>query len=136
MDAGATAARSAAFTPPGSTGCPSRALTFERQLKPLWDRMDARHKIQVDRCVVSFSPKKLDPDKELDQLKALEIGRRIAEANAPHCQSAVFVQSDGKGHRLHQHILTNMCWSSLFLQTSLDASILGLHKYNFFVPPA
>lgn len=115
---------------------PNRALTFERQLKPLWDRMDARHKIQVGRCVVSFSPKELDSDKELDQLKALEIGRRIAEANAPHCRSAVFVQSDGKGHRLHLHILTNMCWSSLFLQTSLDASILGLHKYNFFVPPA
>jgi len=86
---------------------PDRALAFERQMKPLWDRMDARHKIQVDRCVVSFSPNELDPDKKADQLKALEIGCRIAEANAPRCQSAVFVQADGKGHKLHLHILTN-----------------------------
>lgn len=86
---------------------PDRALAFERQMEPLWDRMDARHKIQVDRCVVSFSPNELDPDKKEDQLKALEIGCRIAEANAPRCQSAVFVQADGKGHKLHLHILTN-----------------------------
>ena len=76
-------------------------------MRPLWDRMDARHKIQVNRYVVSFSPKELDPDNEADQLTALEIGRRIAETNAPDCQSAVFVQADGKGHKLHVHILTN-----------------------------
>lgn len=86
---------------------PDRALSFERQMKPLWDRMDPRHKIQVDRCVVSFSPKELNPDSKRDQLKALEIGCRIAEANAPNCQSAVFVQADGRGHKLHLHILTN-----------------------------
>lgn len=86
---------------------PDRALSFERQMKPLWDRVDARHKIQVDRCVVSFSPKELDPNDKEDQLKALEIGCRIAEANAPNCQSAVFVQADGRGHKLHLHILTN-----------------------------
>ena len=86
---------------------PDHTVRFEQQMRPLWDRMDARHKIQVNRCVVSFSPKELDPDNEADQLTALEIGRRIAETNAPDCQSAVFVQSDGKGHKLHLHILTN-----------------------------
>ena len=86
---------------------PDHAVRFEEQLQPLWLRMDARHKIQVNRCVVSFSPNELDSDSEADQLTALEIGRRIAETNAPDCQSAVFVQSDGKGHKLHLHILTN-----------------------------
>lgn len=86
---------------------PDHAVRFEEQMRPLWDRMDARHKIQVNRYVVSFSPKELDPDNEADQLTALEIGRRIAETNAPDCQSAVFVQADGKGHKLHVHILTN-----------------------------
>ena len=86
---------------------PDQTVRFEEQMRPLWDRMDARHKIQVNRCVVSFSPNELDPDSEADQLTALEIGRRIAEINAPDCQSAVFVQSDGKGHKLHLHILSN-----------------------------
>ena len=86
---------------------PDHAVRFEEQMRPLRDRMDARHKIQVNRYVVSFSPKELDPDNEADQLTALEIGRRIAETNAPDCQSAVFVQADGKGHKLHVHILTN-----------------------------
>ena len=35
---------------------PDHAVRFEEQMRPLWDRMDARHKIQVNRCVVSFSP--------------------------------------------------------------------------------
>lgn len=86
---------------------PDQTVRFEEQMRPLWDRMDARHKVQVNRCVVSFSPNELDPDDEADQLTALEIGCRIAEANAPDCQSAVFVQADGKGHKLHLHILTN-----------------------------
>ena len=86
---------------------PDHAVRFEEQMQPLWLRMDARHKIQVNRCVVSFSLSELDPDNEADQLTALEIGCRIAEINAPDCQSAVFLQSDGKGHKLHLHILSN-----------------------------
>ena len=86
---------------------PDGPMAFEIQMRPLWERMDARHKIQVDRCVVSFSLNELDPDNEADQLTALEIGCRIAQLNAPDCQSAVFVQADGKGHKLHLHILTN-----------------------------
>lgn len=86
---------------------PDVTVRFEEQMQPLWLRMDARHKIQVNRYVVSFSPNELDPDSEADQLTALEIGRRIAETNAPDCQSAVFVQADGKGHKLHLHILSN-----------------------------
>lgn len=52
---------------------PDGTVAFEKQMRPLWERMDARHKIQVDRCVVSFSPNELDPDREADQLTALEI---------------------------------------------------------------
>ena len=86
---------------------PDKAIRFERQMQPVWNHMDARHKIQVDRCVVSFSTKELDLYKPEDQLKALEIGCKIAKRNAPECQSAIFVHADGKGHKLHLHILTN-----------------------------
>ena len=37
----------------------------------------------------------------------MRIRHKIAKANAPDCQSSVYVQMDGKGHKVHLHILTN-----------------------------
>lgn len=86
---------------------PDEIVPFETQMQPLWDRADPRHKIQVDRFIVSFATSELDPDDPGDQAKALDIGCEIAKANAPDCQSAIFVQTDGVGHKLHIHIVTN-----------------------------
>ena len=56
---------------------------------------------------MSFHPSELDPDKPEDCVKGLAIGCEIAKRNAPDNQSAVFLQKDGKGGKIHLHILTN-----------------------------
>ena len=86
---------------------PDEVVSFEQQMQPFWDRADSRHIIQVDRCIVSFHPSELDPDKPEDCAKGLAIGCEIAKRNAPDNQSAVFLQKDGKGGKIHLHILTN-----------------------------
>ena len=86
---------------------PDEIIPFEQQMQPFWNRVDPRHKIQVNRFIVSFHPDELNRDNPEDLLTALEIGCRIAKENAPDNQSAVFVQTDGVGGKIHIHILTN-----------------------------
>lgn len=86
---------------------PDHVISFEKQMQPFWNKADPRHTTQINRCIVSFSTEELDPDDPGDCARALDIGREIARANAPDCQSAVFVQTDGRGHKVHIHILTN-----------------------------
>lgn len=86
---------------------PDEIVPFEDQMQPLWDKADPRHKTQINRFIVSFATSELDPDDPGDLGKAMDIGCELARANAPDCQSAVFVQTDGKGHKVHIHILTN-----------------------------
>lgn len=86
---------------------PDTVMPFEEQMQPLWDKADPRHKTQVDRFFISFGLEELDPDEPEDCFKALQIGREFALANAPGHQSAIFVQADGVGHKLHVHIYTN-----------------------------
>lgn len=86
---------------------PDTVVPFEEQMQPLWDKADPRHKTQVDRFFISFGPDELDPDEPEDCFKALRIGREFALSNAPGHQSAIFVQADGVGHKLHVHIYTN-----------------------------
>lgn len=86
---------------------PDSVVQFEAQMQVFWNKADPRHKIQIDRFIVSFSTDELDPDNPEDLVKALDIGCRIARENAPDSQSAVYVQTDGVGHKVHLHILTN-----------------------------
>lgn len=86
---------------------PDDVIPFEEQMQYYWDHASAQHKIQVNRFIISFSPDELNPDDPDDCMKALEIGRQFAKENAPDCQSAVFVQTDGVGHKVHAHIITN-----------------------------
>lgn len=86
---------------------PDEVVKFEQQMRPYWERAHSRHTIQVDRCIVSFHPDELDPDKPEDCVKGLAVGCEIARRNAPDNQSAVFLQKDGVGGKIHLHILTN-----------------------------
>lgn len=86
---------------------PDSVVPFEHQMQPLWDRAHVRHTTQIDRHIVSFAREELDPDKPEDRLKGLAIGCEIARRNSPDNQSAVFLQTDGKGGLIHLHILTN-----------------------------
>lgn len=86
---------------------PDEIVPFEQQMQLVWNKADPRHKTQIDRFIVSFSFDELDPDKPEDLIKALDIGCEIAKTIAPDCQAAVFVQTDGAGHKVHIHILVN-----------------------------
>lgn len=72
-----------------------------------WDHASAQHKIQANRFIISFSADELNPDDPDDCMTALEIWCQFARENASNCQSAVFVQTDGVGHKVHAHIITN-----------------------------
>lgn len=86
---------------------PDEVMPFEQQMRPYWERAHFRHTTQVNRLIVSFHPSELDPDKPEDCVLGLAIGCEIAKRNAPDNQSAVFLQKDGKGGKVHLHILTN-----------------------------
>ncbi len=86
---------------------PDDVVPFEEQMQYYWDHASAQHKIQANRFIISFGPDELNPDDPNDCMVALEIGIQFAKYNAPDCQSAVFVQTDGVGHKVHAHIITN-----------------------------
>lgn len=86
---------------------PDDVVPFEQQMQYYWDHASAQHKIQANRFIISFSTDELNPDDPDDCMKALEIGCQFARENSPDCQSAVFVQTDGVGHKVHAHIITN-----------------------------
>lgn len=86
---------------------PDDVISFEGQMQFYWDHASAQHKIQANRFIISFSPDELNPDDPNDCMTALEIGIQFAKENAPDCQSAVFIQTDGVGHKVHAHIITN-----------------------------
>ena len=80
---------------------------FVPAMQRYWNRADPRHKIQLDRFVISFHPEELDANAPEDCLKAAEIGCELARRIAPHSQAAVFVQRDGVGGKLHVHVAVN-----------------------------
>lgn len=86
---------------------PDEIVPFEKQMQPFWNKADPRHIIQADRFIISFALEELNPDNPEDCLKALEIGCEFARTNTPDSQSAIFVQADGRGRKLHLHIITN-----------------------------
>lgn len=86
---------------------PDYVIPFEEQMQYYWDHASAQHKIQANRFIISFGLDELNPDDPDDCMKALEIGIQFARENAPDCQSAVYVQTDGVGHKVHAHIITN-----------------------------
>ena len=86
---------------------PDEAIPFEIQMRKFWDRASAKHTTQVNRFIISFHPDELDPDDPADCQKALKIGIAFAKENCLHSQSAIFVQADGVGHKLHLHIVSS-----------------------------
>ena len=86
---------------------PDEIEPIETQMQRYWNRADPRHKIQLDRYVISFHPDELDPNDSEDCLKAADIGCEFAKRIAPHSQAAVFVQRDGVSGKLHAHVAVN-----------------------------
>lgn len=83
---------------------PDGAMPFEVQMAKLLRHKSSRNKTEGWRVIQSFGPGELDADEPSDVAKAHEIGIRLAEAMWPGFEVAVFTQSDGKGHKLHNHL--------------------------------
>ena len=86
---------------------PDEVIPFEIQMRKFWDRASAKHTTQVNRFILSFHPEELNADDPQDCLTALKIGIEFAKTNCPHSQTAVFVQNDGHGHKLHLHAISS-----------------------------
>ena len=84
---------------------PDGVIPFSAQMGILWSRMDVRHKVEIVRFTVAFEREELDPDSPEDCMKALELGREIANANTPDCQSVVSM--DARDGKVVIDILTN-----------------------------
>lgn len=83
---------------------PDGAMPFEVQMAKLLKHKSSRNKTEGWRVIQSFGPDELNPDEPSDVAKAHEIGIRLAEEMWPGFGVAVFTQSDGKGHKLHNHL--------------------------------
>ncbi len=86
---------------------PDEVIPFEEQMAEDWARASAKNKNQVRRIVASFSENEIDPhDDDLAYL-ALQISQEFIEEAYPNRKAAIFIQNDGKGRKLHAHILVS-----------------------------
>lgn len=85
---------------------PDEAMPYLSQCERLWKKASSRNKTQMRRIVVSFSPKELPPDDPNSPLKALEVGMEIARRGYPGHPFIIAVQNDGKGGKIHIHMLS------------------------------
>ena len=83
---------------------PDGALSFEAQMGRLLRHKSSRNKTEGWRVIQSFGPEELNADEPSDVAKAHEIGIRLAEEMWPGFEVAVFTQTDGKGHKVHNHL--------------------------------
>lgn len=86
---------------------PDEISPFENQMAEDWERASGKNKNQVRRIVVSFSQKEIDPQGEDSAYLALEMAQEFVEEAYPNRKAAIFVQNDGKGGKLHVHILVS-----------------------------
>lgn len=104
---------------------PDGVMPFERQMQPFWNKARAGHTTQVDRFVISFSPRELDSRNPADVAKGHMIACEIARELFPGHQAAVATQIDGVGRKVHAHILVN------------DVGVIdyrGLKKHQYYHP--
>ena len=118
----------------GISMLPDNVVPFEKQMQPFWDKADPRHKIQINRYIISYSKKEVDPKDSIAVAKAHHVGCEIARflssgldpnsdrdralAKAIGCpvkqlegkgkhQAMVATQTDGRGGCVHIHIAVN-----------------------------
>lgn len=77
------------------------------QMKATRDVFSTRGK-QTTRVIQSFPTTDLDPANPHDWQRTNQLGLELAQKAFPDYQVAVYTQLDGKGHKLHNHIIVNM----------------------------
>ena len=86
---------------------PDDMIPLEEQMAEDWARASDKNKNQVRRIVASLSKKELDPDDMDCAYTLLEIAQEFVEEAYPNRKAAIFVQNDGRGGKLHVHILVS-----------------------------
>lgn len=86
---------------------PDEIIPFEEQMAEDWEQASKRNQNQIRRIVASFSENELAPQGEDSAYIALEIAQEFVEEAYPNRKAAIFVQNDGKGGKLHVHILVS-----------------------------
>lgn len=84
---------------------PDSIIPFEEQMALDWARASGKNKNQIRRIVASYSTQELDADNMDCAYTALEIAQEFVAEAYPNRKAAIFVQNDGKGGKLHTHIL-------------------------------
>ena len=84
---------------------PDEVVPFEKQMGVYWNKKSSRNKTEAFRLIQSFGVDELNPDQPEDVLLAHRIGCETAKALWPDYQVAVFTQTDGKGHKIHNHLI-------------------------------
>lgn len=85
----------------------SESVSYLEQMNRYWRRARSNHKTQLITIIQSFSLKELDPNNPNDILKANMIGQELVRRHFPGRQALVCTQTDGKGGKVHNHILIN-----------------------------
>lgn len=80
-----------------------------QQMRAVWEshRKSDGKSVQMYRVVQSFGLDELNPLDPDDIAKANEMGLELASELYPDKQSLIVTQADGKGGKLHNHILVN-----------------------------
>lgn len=79
------------------------------QMQAVWKSFgkDDGKTVQAYRIIQSFSDNELNYENIEDIQKANEIGLELARKLYPDRQSLIVTQADGKGHKVHNHIIVN-----------------------------
>jgi hypothetical protein len=80
--------------PAGSFAARARALT-----------QNTKREVQCLHYRQSFSPQEFDPDDPADVQRANDLGYLLAKKMHPHADCLIVTHLDGRGHKVHNHIL-------------------------------
>lgn len=86
---------------------PDEVIPIEEQMAEDWQQASKNNLNQIRRIVASFSENELAPQGEDSAYIALEIAQEFVEEAYPNRKAAIFIQNDGKGGKLHVHILVS-----------------------------
>lgn len=106
---------------------PDEVVPFEVQMQPYWDRADVRNKTQINRFIVSFGLKELDPTNPTDVMKGHAIMCEIMAEICPEHQVGIFTQVDGVGGLIHVHAVAN----NVNMITGKGMNSLSYAHFNF-----
>ena len=81
------------------------AIPFDVQMGWTLRHRNSRNKVDAFRVIQGFGPDELNADNPEDVFLAHQIGLDLAEKMWPGHQVAVFTQTDGKGHKVHNHLV-------------------------------